>query len=164
MVEVFDYLHYKDAAHKDSKPDNIIISENKWLKLLDFGKVKEDLHSRMSNRTSLLDTLPYNAPEQFNPMIDDRANATYKADCWSFSFIIYELISLKLLFTEVNELEIIIKIREYEEKDGHEDLRQLIKSLQTINPNEYITYWEINRFLFLKEFFKAYEKGNLFEF
>ena len=53
---------------------------------------------------------------------------------------------------------------EYEEKDGPEDLRQLIKSLQTINPNEYITYWEINRFLFLKEFFKAYEKGNLLEF
>ncbi len=53
---------------------------------------------------------------------------------------------------------------EYEEKDGSEDLRQLIKSLQTLNPNEYIPYWEINRFLFLKEFFKAYEKGNLFEF
>jgi serine/threonine protein kinase len=100
MVEVLDHLHYKDAALKDSKPDNIIISENKWLKLVDFGRVKEDLHSRMSNRTALLDTLPYNAPEQFDSMINDRGNSTYKADCWFLSFIIYELVSLKLPFTE----------------------------------------------------------------
>ena len=100
MVEVLDYLNDKDAALKDSKPDNIIISENKWLKLLDFGKVKEDLHSRMSYRNVILDKIPYNAPEQFDPMINDRGNSTYKADCWFLSFIIYEFVSLKLPLTK----------------------------------------------------------------
>jgi hypothetical protein len=35
-----------------------------------------------------------------------RGNATYKADCWSLGIIIYELVSLKLPFTEKNEREL----------------------------------------------------------
>jgi serine/threonine protein kinase len=45
-------------------------------------------------------------------MLDGKGNATYKADCWSLGIIIYELVSLKLPFTEQNEreLERIIKL------------------------------------------------------
>jgi serine/threonine protein kinase len=39
-------------------------------------------------------------------MLDDKGNATYKADCWSLGIIIYELVSLKLPFTEKNEREL----------------------------------------------------------
>ncbi len=60
----------------------------------------------MSYETGCLGTLPYNAPEQFNPMDGGRGNATYKADCWSLGIIIYELVSLKLPFSGKNELEL----------------------------------------------------------
>ncbi len=60
----------------------------------------------MSYKTGRLGTFPYNAPEQFNPMDGGRGNATYKADCWSLGIIIYELVSLKLPFTEKNEREL----------------------------------------------------------
>ena len=45
-------------------------------------------------------------------MLDGKGNATYKADCLSLGIIIYELVSLKLPFTEQNEreLERIIKL------------------------------------------------------
>ena len=60
----------------------------------------------MSYRTGRLGTLPYNAPEQFDPMLDGKGNATYKADCWSLGIIIYELVSLKLPFSGKNKDEL----------------------------------------------------------
>ncbi len=120
----------------------------------------------MSYRTGRLGTLPYNAPEQFDPMLDGKGNATYKADCWSLGIIIYELVSLKLPFTEKNErkLEIIIKQGIFEPLDGPEDLRELVKNLLSRNPDERITYSSIKKSPFLKEYFRAYEKGTLLEF
>ena len=106
----------------------------------------------MSYRTGRLGTLPYNAPEQFDPMLDGKGNATYKADCWSLGIIIYELVSLKLPFTEKNEreLEQIIKRGIFEPLDGPEDLKKLVKSLLSRNPDERITYREIKELPFLK--------------
>jgi NIMA (never in mitosis gene a)-related kinase len=120
----------------------------------------------MSYRTGRLGTLPYNAPEQFNPMLDGKGNPTYKADCWSLGIIIYELVSLKLPFTEKNEreLEQIIKRGIFEPLDGPEDLKELVKSLLSRNPDERITYREIKELPFLKEYFKAYKNGTLLEF
>jgi len=57
-------------------------------------------------------------------MLDGKGNATYKADCWSLGIIIYELVSLKLPFTEKNERELEKLIRQgiFEPIDGPEDL------------------------------------------
>ena len=120
----------------------------------------------MSYRTGRLGTLPYNAPEQFDPMLDGKGNATYKADCWSLGIIIYELVSLKLPFTAENErqLEILIRQGIFEPLDGPEDLRNLVGSLLSKNPDERITYSEIKESPFLKEYFKAYKDGTLLEF
>ena len=91
----------------------------------------------MSYKTGRLGTLPYNAPEQFNPMHDGKGNPTYKADCWSLGIIIYELVSLKLPFTEENErqLETLIRQGIFEPLDGPEDLRNLVESLLSKNPD-----------------------------
>ena len=84
----------------------------------------------MNYRTVRLGTLPYNPPEHFNPMLDGRDNTTYKANYWPLCFIIYELVSLKLPFTEKNEseLEKIIRQGIFEPLDGPEDLRKLLKN------------------------------------
>ena len=107
------------------------------MKLLDFGQAKDNLVSQKSYMTGRLGTLPYNAPEQFNPMLDGKGNATYKADCWSLGIIIYELVSLKLPFIEENEreLEKIIRQGIFEPLDGPEDLRKLIKNLLSKDPD-----------------------------
>ena len=66
---------------------------------------------------------------------------------------------MKLPFNDINEhtLAIKIKLGEYEEIDGPEDLKRLIKNLLKVNPDERITYSEIQKLPFLKEYFYAYE-------
>ena len=74
-------------------------------------------------------------------------------------YLIYQLLSLKLPFTGVNEIEIANKMRAgwYEEIEEPEDLRRLIKNLLKVNPNDRINYIEIKKLTFLKEYFEAYE-------
>ncbi len=52
---------------------------------------------------------------------------------------------MKLPFNDINEHTLAIKIKsgEYEEIDGPEDLKRLIKNLLKVNPDERITYSEI---------------------
>ena len=66
---------------------------------------------------------------------------------------------MKLPFTDKSNktLEKKIKTGEYEEIDGPEDLKRLIRDLLKINPNERLTYSEIKKLPFLKEYFDAYE-------
>jgi serine/threonine protein kinase len=83
MVEGLYHFHELEIAHRDLKPVNIILKENGWLKFVDFGKLKEDLHSQMSYRIGRLGKFCYYVPEQFDPMLDSRGKATYKTNCWS---------------------------------------------------------------------------------
>ena len=66
---------------------------------------------------------------------------------------------MKLPFWDKNEETLAkqIKAGEYEEIEEPEDLRKLIKNLLKLNPNERITYSEIKKLPFLKEYFDAYE-------
>ena len=66
---------------------------------------------------------------------------------------------MKLPFWDKNEETLAKKIKagEYEEIEEPEDLRRLIKNLLQVNPNERITYSEIKKLPFLKEYFDAYE-------
>ena len=60
-------------------------------------------------------------------------------------------------------LAIKIKTGEYEEIDGPEELKQLIRCLLKVHPNDRITYSEIKKLPFLKTYFDAYDKGTILE-
>ena len=66
---------------------------------------------------------------------------------------------MKLPFTGENEHELAkkMKVGEYEEIEEFEDLRELVRKLLKINPNDRINYSEIKGLAFLKEYFEAYE-------
>ena len=66
---------------------------------------------------------------------------------------------MKLPFTDKNEETLAKKIKalEYEEIEEPEDLKRLVKNLLKLNPDERITYSEIKKLPFLKEYFDAYE-------
>lgn len=116
-----DYIHSKNIIHRDLKPQNILVADDgKTLKICDFGASRE---KHKANGT-FCGTPAYIAPEQlsidgmledsdsdsenedegevsnrlledYNLIVDERADKKKKADIYSFGIIMWEVFSGK---------------------------------------------------------------------
>jgi serine/threonine protein kinase len=41
IISCFEYLHSKNLVYRDLKPENVLVQENGYIKLADFGFLKE---------------------------------------------------------------------------------------------------------------------------
>ena len=95
------YLHRRGMAHRDLKPQNILIQTDEGepvSKITDFGISKviaaDDDHS-----SALLGTVEYMAPEQFNPKrYGINGRITTNLDLWSFGLLVYEAVCHESFF------------------------------------------------------------------
>ena len=86
-----DYLHKKKIIYRDIKPENIMVTETSYIKVIDFGTVKE-----INERTStIIGTPHYMAPE-----IIKGAGYTFQVDIWSIAVCMYEFYCGGLPFGE----------------------------------------------------------------
>lgn len=98
-------------VHRDIKPQNCLITQDKILKITDFGlaKIFDDIHVHQINElTSKKDklnfcfsrtgmaagTITHMAPEQF----DDFKNVDIRADIYSFGVMLYQMVTGQLPF------------------------------------------------------------------
>jgi serine/threonine protein kinase len=105
LLSVLRYLHYeKKIIHRDLNPSNIMIDNKFNLKVADFGLAKQITDSiQMTN--SIVGTLAYSCPQ-----IVQNHGFNEKADIWSLGCIIYEIMSLKTLFSGNNEFFLVKNI------------------------------------------------------
>ena len=80
-----DYLHKNGIVYRDIKPENILLEEDGYLKLIDFGMAKILKDDEMAN--SFCGTPEYLAPE-----IITGEGHNKMADWWSFGIIVYEML------------------------------------------------------------------------
>ena len=80
-----EYLHTHGIVYRDIKPDNILIDEDGYLKLADFGMSK--MLKDQERAFSLCGT-----PEYFAPEIITREGHNKAADWWSYGILLYEML------------------------------------------------------------------------
>lgn len=121
-----DYLNSKFICHRDLKPDNIIINERGYLKLIDFGN-----SVKLNGFTNTMTGTPhYMAPE-----ILLRGGYGFSCDYWSIGIIAYEIYYGKYPFGEnaKDPMEVYREIikKKLEIKNGDPKIIKMIASLLT---------------------------------
>jgi protein kinase A len=84
VLLALEFLHNKQIIHRDLKPENLLINQDGYLKICDFGfaKVLED-----GETASLCGTPEYTAPE-----VVQRKPYGFAVDWWALGILIYEMI------------------------------------------------------------------------
>ncbi|XP_055901839.1 cGMP-dependent protein kinase, isozyme 1 isoform X2 [Eupeodes corollae] len=86
VLQAFEYLHSRGIIYRDLKPENLMLDEKGYIKLVDFGFAK---HIGNSSKTwTFCGTPEYVAPEIILNRGHDRA-----VDYWALGILIHELLN-----------------------------------------------------------------------
>ena len=91
LVTILEYLHTRNIIYRDLKPENVMIDNEGYPKLIDFGTARI-----LKNRTyTLVGTPHYMAPE----VIMGKGYSLY-VDWWSLGVMLYEFLYNRLPYGE----------------------------------------------------------------
>jgi serine/threonine-protein kinase len=96
------FAHHRGVIHRDVKPANIMIDENGWAVMTDFGIAKLDDGQNLTATGTAVGTPHYMAPEQFH-----NKPVTAAADQYSLGVVAYEMLTGKKPFDGASLAEII---------------------------------------------------------
>lgn len=82
------YAHERGVVHRDVKPANIMLGEDGWPYVTDFGIAKRDDAQQLTQAGTVIGTPAYMSPEQFNGL-----PITGAADQYSLGIVAFEMLT-----------------------------------------------------------------------
>lgn len=113
LVEALGVVHNLGYAHRDVKPENLLLDEAGHLKLADFGSASK-LGSEHSAVTALA-TPDYTAPEVLAAIREGNATVAAAADFWSVGVVTFELLVGEMPFSAARETDTYANIMNHEQ-------------------------------------------------
>lgn len=124
VAEAIEKAHSSGVIHRDLKPDNIMVSRDGLVKVLDFGLAKDvsrlsaygetdasnaptEVALENTSPGTILGTTGYMSPEQARGKLE---LVDHRSDIFSFGCILYEVITLKRAFKGESSIDTIIKV------------------------------------------------------
>jgi serine/threonine-protein kinase len=104
VAQALSHAHRRNIIHRDIKPDNILIDENDWVYLSDFGMAKLLTNADMTQQGLIMGTPEYMSPEQATGHTVD-----HRADVYSVSVLIFHMLTGTLPFKSHNPMSTIRK-------------------------------------------------------
>ncbi len=95
------------VVHRDVSPQNVLLSRDGHVKLIDFGVAKASGRVAQTTGASIKGKLRYMPPEQaFGGAIDRRA------DVYALGIVIWEMLTMRKLFHADNDLALLEQVRD----------------------------------------------------
>ena len=105
IAAALDHAHKRGIIHRDVKPSNVLLNEDEWAQLADFGLAKIMGGDQVLTHSGLsMGTPAYLSPEQGQGLPLD-----HHADIYSLGVVAYEMVTGRLPFTAETPVGVIIK-------------------------------------------------------
>lgn len=104
IASALDHIHTRHLVHCDLKPDNILVTSDEIVKLVDFGITLDLGQEGVSDGDELVGTYAFCSPEQVSGTPLD-----HRSDLYSLGVVLYLLITGKLPFVAENAIGYIFR-------------------------------------------------------
>lgn len=122
IINALSLIHQKGVIHKDINPDNILVTPDLDLRIIDFN-IAGDLGSTANEEmvpTTLEATFQYMSPEQSGRM---NRKVDYRSDIYSLGITFYEILTKKIPIEGRDVLEFV-----------HQHIAKIIPLASDVNP------------------------------
>lgn len=119
--------HAHGIIHRDLKPQNILIDENKNIKITDFGIAVAVSQDSLTQTNTLMGSVHYLSPEQARGSI-----ATKQSDIYSLGIILFELLTGKVPFEGETAVSIALKHFREEIPSVRKQNKQIPQALENV--------------------------------